>query len=352
MLVVAGWRYVAGLATYLAVRGAGGRLELARRTLRQARKRRFEGLGALAEAANRDEIDALVRQVYGAGRTLQAEIERLEGLETTAASSWATSRHELRTPIFAVTGFAETLLDGALEDARVRRRFVEKMPPTRGRLEALTRDLAEISKLETGRMQLRRAPFALRAARRRDRRGAGAPAADNGVELQVRIPDGLPLADGDRDRIRQVLANLVENALTYTNPGGHVEVAVRRLASGDVRVAVVDDGVGIPPGTVPRLTDRFFRVDRSRARAARRDGPGALHRQAHPRGARAAAGGREPPGLRLDVRVHAARARPARRAAAPRAHPVATRPVPRSTAPGRRPARRCAGRRAPGEPTA
>ena len=262
-----GLAFVAGAAAYAAVqRRIGGRLELARRTLREARKRRFDGLGALAEAANRDEVDALVRQVYGAGRALQAEIERLETMESYRRDFLGDVSHELRTPIFAVTGFAETLLDGALDDERVRRRFVEKVLANARRLEALTRDLTDISKLETGRMDLRRAPFALRPLAVEIAEGLDRLATAGGIDLQVRVPDALPLADGDRDRIRQVVANLVENALTYTNPGGHVEIAARRLVSGDVRVSVVDDGIGIPAEDLPRLTDRFFRVDKSRAR--------------------------------------------------------------------------------------
>ncbi|HEX8386078.1 MAG TPA: histidine kinase dimerization/phospho-acceptor domain-containing protein, partial [Rubricoccaceae bacterium] len=248
---------VAGAVAYAAVQSRiGGRLELARRTLREARKRRFDGLGALAAAADRDELDALIRQVYRAGRALQSEIERLETMESYRREFLGDVSHELRTPIFAVTGFAETLLDGALDDDRVRRRFVEKVLANARRLETLTRDLTDISKLETGRMQLRRAPFALKGLAVEIAEGLERMAAEQGVDLQVRIPDGLPLADGDRDRVRQVLANLVENALTYTNPGGHVEIAARRLVSGDIRVSVVDDGIGIPAEDLPRLTDR------------------------------------------------------------------------------------------------
>ena len=258
---------VAGAVAYAAVQARiGGRLELARRTLREARKRRFDGLADLAAAADRDELDALIRQVYGAGRALQAEIETLETMESYRRDFLGDVSHELRTPIFAVTGFAETLLDGALDDERVRRRFVEKVLANARRLETLTRDLTDISKFETGRMQLRRAPFSVRALAVETAEGLERLAERGGVDLQVRIPDGVPLADGDRDRVRQVLANLIENAITYTNPGGHVEVAARRLPSGDVRVAVVDDGIGVPPADIPRLTDRFFRVDKSRTR--------------------------------------------------------------------------------------
>ena len=262
-----GLAVVAGVVAYVAVqRRVGGRLELARRTLREARKRRFDGLAALAESQDRDELDALIRQVYGAGRALQGEIETLETLESYRRDFLGDVSHELRTPIFAVTGFAETLLDGALDDDRVRRRFVEKILANARRLEALTRDLTDISKLETGRMTLARAPFALRPLAVEVAEGLEKLAAGNGIDLTVRVPEALPLADGDRDRVRQVIANLVENALTYTNTGGHVEITARQRLGGELRVAVVDDGIGIPPDSLPRLTDRFFRVDKSRAR--------------------------------------------------------------------------------------
>ncbi len=262
-----GLAVVAGLVAYVSVqRRVGGRLELARRTLREARKRRFDGLAALAESDDRDELDALIRQVYGAGRALQAEIETLETMESYRRDFLGDVSHELRTPIFAVAGFAETLLDGALDDDRVRQRFVEKILANARRLETLTRDLTDISKLETGRLTLSRAPFALRPLAVEVAEGLEKLAATNGIDLQVRVPDALPLADGDRDRVRQVLANLVENALTYTNAGGHVELTARLRPSGELRIAVVDDGIGIPTGDLPRLTDRFFRVDKSRAR--------------------------------------------------------------------------------------
>ena len=184
-------------------------------------------------------------------------------------------------------------------------------------------------------MDLRREPFDVRPLAVEIAEGLERLADANGVDLQVRIPDGLPLADGDRDRIRQVVANLVENAVTYTDHGGHVEIAARRLPSGDVRIAVVDDGIGIPTDMLPRLTDRFFRVDKSRARQQGGTGPRALDRQAHSRGARAAPRRREPAGLRLVVRVHAPR-RPPRAARRPPPPAAGRRPADRAV---RRPAR-------------
>ena len=259
---------VGGAAAYVTVeRRIAGRLELARRTLREARKRRFDALAALpASAGVGDELDALIHQVGRAGRTLQREIERLERAESYRREFLGDVSHELRTPIFAVAGFAETLLDGALNDDRVRRRFVEKIAHNARRLETLTRDLSEISKLETGRIQVQRAPFSMAALATDVVESLEHAARSHDVSVAVRVPDTLHDVLGDRARLRQVLTNLVENAVKYNEAGGHVEVVARLRESGEVRVAVVDDGIGIPEDALDRLTERFFRVDKSRSR--------------------------------------------------------------------------------------
>ena len=247
------------------------RMELARATLREARKRRFENLPRLERTTQRDELDELIQQVYRAGRALQQEIERLEELENYRREYLGDVSHELRTPIFAVSGFAESLLDGALEDDRVSRRFVEKIQANARRLDALTRDLAEISRIETGELQMTMEPFDLRMLVLEIVESLELMAAEREIQLGMHVAAGLPPVVGDRDRIRQVLANLVENAIKYNEAGGRVEVTARRpMGSGasgrSVRLAVVDDGIGIPAALIPRLTERFFRVDKSRSR--------------------------------------------------------------------------------------
>ena len=267
---LAGGAFVAAAAlvvTYaVVVRQVAGRLELARRTLREARKRRFDALAALPGTPTGDELDALIHQVGRAGRTLQQEIERLERAESYRREFLGNVSHELRTPIFAVSGFAETLLDGALDDDRVRHRFVEKIVQNAARLDALTRDLSEISKLETGQLQVTHAPFGLAELADEVVEGLERVAREAGVSLAARVPGGLPPLLGDRERIRQVLTNLAENAIKYNEAGGHVEIAARERETGEVRVAVVDDGIGIPEAALGRLTERFFRVDKSRSR--------------------------------------------------------------------------------------
>lgn len=258
---------VAGCAAYaVAYARVARRIELARSTLRESRKRRFEALSTLPHGHAQDELDELLYQSYRSGRTLQQEIERLEQLENYRREYLGDVSHELRTPIFAISGFAETLLDGALEDDNVRRRFVEKIGANALRLNALTRDLAEVSSIETGEQAMTLEPFDLKPVVRETAESLEMIAADRQVELAVQVPASLSHVVGDRERIRQVLANLMENAIKYNEAGGHVEVIVRAKPGGSVRVAVVDDGIGIPPEAISRLTERFFRVDKSRSR--------------------------------------------------------------------------------------
>lgn len=268
VLVSGGLALAIGGVAYAAVAvRTSARLELARQTLRNARKRRFDGLEALAAGEQHDEIDALIQQVYRAGRALQSEIERLERVESYRRDFLGDVSHELRTPIFAVSGFAETLLDGALDDPAVRRRFVERIGANARRLQTLTQDLASISELETGRLTLTRRAVDLGELAGSVAEAVGMRADERGVRLAVRVPPGLPPVWADRDRLEQVLTNLAENAVKYNRPGGSVELIARRLPGGAVRVTVVDDGIGIPADALPRLTERFFRVDKSRARA-------------------------------------------------------------------------------------
>jgi len=272
------WGVALGIAVGLAILAGGiayvtvrtlvvDRLEVARKALRDARKRRFKALMTLPPRTDRDEIDALIHQVNRAGQTLQKEIERLERAESYRREFLGDVSHELRTPIFAVSGFAETLLDGALDDERVRRRFVEKIRSNAHRLETLSRDLAAISNLEAGRLQLDVSAFSLHGLAGEIIESLERLANGRNVSVAARFPEDLPPVKADRDRLRQVLTNLIENAVKYNEAGGAVEIVARVLPNNSkVRISIVDDGIGIPTAAIPRLTDRFFRVDKSRSR--------------------------------------------------------------------------------------
>ncbi len=267
LAIVVSMALISGVVAYLMVYTlVAQRIELARETLRDAQQGRFESLSVLRRDCPRDELDELVHQAYQTGRTLQQEIERLVRLENYRREYLGDVSHELRTPIFAISGFAETLLDGALKDQKVRRRFMEKIEANARRLEALTRDLAEISRIETGELKMSMKPFDLKPVIRETVESLDTVARDRQIELTIQVPASLLRVVGNRERIWQVVANLIENAIRYNEPGGRVEVILRSKPDDKIHVSVVDDGIGISPESIPRLTDRFFRVDKSRSR--------------------------------------------------------------------------------------
>jgi len=181
--------------------------------------------------------------------------------------------HELRTPLTSIKGFTETLLGGAMADEDARRRFLTIIDSEATRLMKLVDDLMDLSRLESKAVSMEPAPVRL------DELAAEAvsrmrPQAERHlVSLRLRGADGAPdhtagTALADRDRILQVLTNLLDNAIKFTPEGGTVEVSVGGAPS-EAAVSVSDTGPGIPPDDLPRVFDRFYRVERSRSR-----GPG------------------------------------------------------------------------------
>ena len=247
------------------------RINLALTTLRQIRKHQFENLEA-ASVPRGDELNTLIWQVYRTGQTLENEIRELKRMENYRREFIGNVSHELKTPIFSVQGFTETLLDGAIEDESVNRSFLEKIMRNVNRLDNLARDLSAISRIETGELEMNVAPFDLGTLIEEVTESLEMKAAEKSIQLRSQVPGSLPTARGDRERIRQVLVNLADNAIKYNDAGGHVEVIARHRADDEIKVSVVDDGIGVPPEHVARLTERFYRVDKSRSR--NRDGTG------------------------------------------------------------------------------
>ena len=264
VLVVAGM----GVSSYgIAVRLLAGRLALARATLEQIHHAEFEKLDAAKTPVAPDELGALIRQVYLTGVGVKVKMIELERLEDYRRQFLGNVSHELKTPIFSIRGFAETLLDGALDDEGVRRSFVEKIQRNALRLGNLAEDLGEVARIERGELQMTMAPFDLKRVAHEVLESLEPLAESKRVGLRPEIPKGLPPVNGDRERIRQVLTNLVDNAVKYNKKGGHVELIARLLPSSQIKVSVVDDGIGIAPEHISRLTERFFRVDTSRSRS-------------------------------------------------------------------------------------
>ena len=194
------------------------------------------------------------------------DVTALRQLERVRTEFVANVSHELRTPLTAIQGYLETLLSGALEERDNARRFLEIVLRHSERLGRLLNDLTDLSNIELGKVALRREPVSVAEVVASVLTIIGPRAARTRIAVTADIPDDLPAVSADRDRLAQVLINLVDNAVKYTPDGGTVTVTARELADGTVEVAVADTGIGIPPAELPRITERFYRVDKARSR--------------------------------------------------------------------------------------
>lgn len=257
-----------GFSAYAAAfRLLSHRLDLAQTTLRQIHEADFDKLEAVKAPGGHDELEELLVELYDTGQGVETKMRDLERIENHRREFLGNVSHELKTPIFSIRGFAETLLDGALKDRSVRRSFVEKILRNAERLGNLAEDLGEVARIETGELTMAMAPFSLQAVTERVVEALEPLAKSKQVSVRHEMPGSLPAVMGDRDRIGQVLSNLVDNAIKYNHVGGQVEIIARLLPSRRVKVSVVDDGIGIAPEHIYRLTERFYRVDTSRSRS-------------------------------------------------------------------------------------
>lgn len=223
-------------------------------------------LKARAEESGGDEIASLAAGINEMARTLGTDLERQRKLERVRTEFLGNVSHELRTPIFSIQGYLETLMDGAVDDPVVNREFLGKAHTHAERLNALLNDLIEISRIESGEMKMSFRWFALNQfleAVEEDMR----PLADRKqISLSTEYPAVPDLRVwGDRDRLKQVMVNLIENAVKYTEPGGSVRVGVV-LEPDQAAISVSDSGIGIPEEHHRRIFERFYRVDKDRSR--------------------------------------------------------------------------------------
>jgi len=172
--------------------------------------------------------------------------------------------HELKTPLTAIRGCAETLLNGALEDKEHGPGFARSICEQAVRLDSLVDDLLKISYAESGRSQLEKTQVGLKALADETAAGLTAVLAKKKVSLSNIVPDGL-LVSADKDKLSQVLINLLDNAAKYNREGGEIKISAVPEAGG-VKVLVEDTGPGIPAAHLPRIFERFYRVDKARSR--------------------------------------------------------------------------------------
>lgn len=194
------------------------------------------------------------------------EITDIRRLEQMRKDFVANVSHELRTPLTAIQGFAETLLAGALEDQQNNRHFLEIIRNHAARLARLTDDLLKLSRIEAGKLEMDFQPTDLGTLIDAAVETAADAASHKQLSLTCAgLSHNLPCVRGDAGLLREVLRNLLDNAIQYTPAGGRIEVSAAANESFTI-VTVADTGIGIPRADQPRIFERFYRVDVARSR--------------------------------------------------------------------------------------
>jgi two-component system, OmpR family, phosphate regulon sensor histidine kinase PhoR len=195
------------------------------------------------------------------------DVTELRRLERVRQDFVANVSHEFKTPLTAIQGFAETLLSGALDDPTSNRRFLEIIRTHAVRLARLTNDLLKLARIEAGKLEVEFFPVGLIELIEGCAETTLLKASRKQITLEIEVPPGLPPVRGDAGLLRDVLQNLLDNAIQYTPEGGHIRVSAD-LRSKEAVVTVTDTGIGIPASDKERIFERFYRVDAARSREA------------------------------------------------------------------------------------
>ena len=193
------------------------------------------------------------------------DVTEIRRLELVRREFVANVSHELKTPLTAMKGLLETLLNGALEDPANNRRFVTLIDEDATRLGRLIDDLLELSQIESKAAAIQAQPAPLRPLIEALVQGLGPQLEARQVTVRIEVPADLPPVQADPERLRQIFSNLLSNAIKFNRSGG--TVTVQAVVDGaTLRTSVTDTGVGIPDADLPRIFERFYRVDKARSR--------------------------------------------------------------------------------------
>lgn len=193
------------------------------------------------------------------------DVTKIRLLEQMRTEFVANVSHELKTPLTSIKGFVETLLDGAMEDPKTSRRFLGIINEESNRLSRLIEDILSLARIEAPAYEFETEPTNFLAVVNKQKDLLSPMALEKQIDLSVKVPENLPRVLIDSDPLEQVIVNLLENAIKYTPAGGSVELEV--LPEEDhLLVQIKDTGIGIPKEAIPRLFERFYRVDKARSR--------------------------------------------------------------------------------------
>ncbi len=213
------------------------------------------------------DMSTLTREVKKFAEDKKLEIETLKVREAYRKEFMGNVSHELKTPLFTVQGYILTLLDGAHKDKAIRKKYLGRANKGVERLIYIVKDLDMITKLETGDLHLRYETFDIIELIQASFDLLEMKAAKKNITLTFDFDYETPIyVRADRERIQQVLTNLIVNSVKYGKQGGTTEISIENLIKNKVIVRVTDNGEGIEKENIPRLFERFYRVDKSGSR--------------------------------------------------------------------------------------
>jgi two-component system phosphate regulon sensor histidine kinase PhoR len=195
---------------------------------------------------------------------LLQDLTKLRRLETVRRDFISNISHELRTPVASLKVLAETLQGGAVDDPTVAKDFLNRINIETDRLAQMVNELSELSRIESGEVSLEVAPIDIGEVVARAVERLKAQADRAGLSLVTDIPSSLPKALADKERVEQVLINLLHNAIKFTPSGGRINLSAK-IEGNNIQVSVADTGVGIPADDLPHIFERFYKADKARA---------------------------------------------------------------------------------------
>ena len=213
------------------------------------------------------DMESLTKQMGRFAQHKKLEIETLKIRESYRKEFLGNVSHELKTPLFTVQGYIETLLDGAIEDKNVREKYLERANKGVERLTYIVKDLDMISKLEVGGLVLEKESVDIIELTRNVFDLLEMKAAKKNISLVFDKEYKTSVhVHADKERIQQVLTNLIDNSIKYGKKEGTTEVSIERLIKNKVIVRITDNGIGLEKTQLTRIFERFFRVDKSGSR--------------------------------------------------------------------------------------
>ncbi len=235
------------------------------KVLNKMRKKDFSFIERKIDSRVNNPLKKINKEIYTYGVNRNKEIEDLKKLEAFRREFLADVSHELKTPVFAAQGFVHTLLDGAADDKKIRRKFLKRAARSLDNLDSLIQDLLTLSQIETGEIKMHFEHYNIVNTVMEIVDQMENKAYKQGLTIRLDKEYKHPIfVHADSERIYRVLMNLISNAIKYTDEG---EVVVALEVTGEkVEVAIKDTGVGISPDHLKRIFERFFRVDKSRSK--------------------------------------------------------------------------------------